>query len=100
MGECASQEVLNHSTRIKKYSKYKDAQFSSRAALHPLMGSDSKVSETVIRKDRLQSMTWERYNLTEVENIRGGGLRELEIANMYVLSLTRRCRCIFCMVRH
>ena len=81
MGECASQEVLNHSTRIKKYSKYKDAQFSSRAALHPLMGSDSKVSETVIREDRLQSMTWERYNLTEVEDKRGG-LRELEIAKL------------------
>ena len=87
MGECASQEVLNHSTRIKKYSKYKDEQFSSRAALHPLMGSDSKVSETVIRKDRLQSMTWERYNLTEVEN-RRGSLRELEIAKMYALLLT------------
>ena len=69
-----AEEALNHSTRIKKYSKYKDAQFSSRAALHPLMGSDSKVSETVIREDRLQSMTWERYNL---EN-RRGGLRELE----------------------
>ena len=81
MGECGSQEVLNHSTRIKKYSKYKDAQFSSRAALHPLMGSDSKVSETVIREDRLQSMTWERYNLTEVED-RRGGLRELEIAKI------------------
>ena len=34
-----AEEALNHSTRIKKYSKYKDAQFSSRAALHPLMGS-------------------------------------------------------------
>ena len=67
-----AEEALNHSTRIKKYSKYKDAQFSSRAALHPLMGSDSKVSETVIREDRLQSMTWERYNLTEVEDRRGG----------------------------